>query len=140
MSNFCLQTNINSYIIKIYSPSVERTMTKHELYGPCGSHHFILNTNFSHKCFWYSVPYSNKNFFFTTCLRDISTHIVTAQEAGQPRNCGLIPGMARDFPILQGIQTICGVHTAFHLIGTTGSFPRQKAAEAPSRPLTSTCC
>ena len=56
MSNFCLQTNINSYIIKIYSPSVQRTVIIYELYGTCESLYFILNANLVCKYFQYTAP------------------------------------------------------------------------------------
>jgi hypothetical protein len=74
MSNFCLQTNINSYVIKIYSPSVQRTVIIYELYGTCESFYFILSTNFVRKCFQHAAP-TAKNFFFTTCLGEISQQV-----------------------------------------------------------------
>jgi len=55
-------------------------------------------------------PNSNKNFFFTTCLGEIPQQVkLLCNRLDNQHTGSLIPDMARDFPILQSIQIICGV-------------------------------
>jgi hypothetical protein len=141
MSNSCLQTNISSYMIKIYSPAMHRIVIIYELYGPCESHYFLLNTNFACSVLVFGPHKQHKLFLQQMSKVYINRYrIVTTKQAGQPRNCGLIVGKARDFLVLHSNQTMCGVHTTFCSIGTMGPFPREKAAAATSRPLTTMYC